>query len=121
MEQRADDSRIERLIVKVEELNDRSIRIECDTKATAKTVEKLDHTVHGNGKIGLDDRVRALEKTRDGAYGVLGKLAQWLGPIAASLMASGALLWANDYAQAHAAKQEHEVHRSEETPKVTLD
>lgn len=88
-----DEAAARRIFDKLDELHTIAVQTKSDASHTATIIAKLDYTVHGNGVPGLDERVRNLERTAQGAKSLAAHVAQWLAPILVSLMASGAVLW----------------------------
>lgn len=78
------------------EVRDRGIRTEERTATMLAAIGRIDHTVHGNGEIGLDERVRNLEANQQMATSAAMKVAQWLMPVALTVMGAGAIVWIKD-------------------------
>lgn len=93
-------------------------RTETNMATMAKSIERIDHTVHGNGEPGLDEKVRELERNQRRATSAMVQAIRWLMPAALTLMAAGALVWLKDslgIAPAPPAKA-GELNAKEDTP-----
>lgn len=91
-----DDVTARRIFDKLEELHTIAVQTKSDAAHASVLIAKLDYTVHGNGVPGLDERVRNLEANQQMATSAAMKVAQWLMPVALTVMGAGAIAWIKD-------------------------